>query len=67
MVPLRLLLAVALAVGSCATPSVSGPPSPPFVVIALGAGGGAGQNDLAAYLLAPAGATVTRLALVADS
>jgi len=57
MFPLRLLLALALAVGSCAAPTVSGPPSPRFVAIALGAGGGPGQDDLSAYLLAPAGSS----------
>lgn len=57
MFPRRLLLVLALAVGSCAAPSVSGPPSPSFSVIALGAGGGPGQDDLSAYLLAPAGSS----------
>jgi 3',5'-cyclic-nucleotide phosphodiesterase len=42
---LLLLLGVALASGQ----------SPAFVAIVLGAGGGPGQDDLSAYLLAPAG------------
>lgn len=53
-----LLLAVAQVAGACAAPTAPGRlPAAHFVAIALGAGGGPGQDDLSAYLLAPAGSS----------
>ncbi len=50
---LRLLVA-AVAVGGWLA-AASGQTAPAFVAIVLGAGGGPSQDDLSAYLLAPAG------------
>ncbi len=55
---LRLLLrAVALAVCLAGAVPGAGQPAPAFVAVVLGAGGGPGQDDLSAYLLAPAGSS----------
>ncbi len=54
----RLLVAtVALAVCLAGATPGAGQGAPAFVAIVLGAGGGPGQDDLSAYLLAPAGST----------
>jgi 3',5'-cyclic-nucleotide phosphodiesterase len=56
VVPRLVAGAIALAVCLAAGPG-AGQPAPAFVAVVLGAGGGPGQDDMSAYLLAPAGSS----------
>ncbi len=49
------LLVAALLLAGCAAGAAGAADPPAFVAVVLGAGGGPGQDDLSAYLLAPAG------------